>query len=263
MRKFAFILLISFCTFNLFTTDNNSNLRYPLSEKDDYEKAKILYQIASQSDSLEITEKIEYCLQAKKIAFEFEDKELFFDILLLQSSLYKEILDIEKYSSSIEEYIELYQETNKLTIESNKDQISKQIRIRNSFMIGFLILLNIAFVVLIRYRLKTTNQIKLEKANKQLEVISRKDPLTSISNRRDITEKINYEAIRYERNKKAFSLVMGDIDHFKLVNDEHGHDCGDYVLKKIADTIVSSIRKQDIVGRWGGKNSFFYYLKPV
>lgn len=260
MRRFAFILLIFFFTFNLFATDNNSNLSSPLSEKEVYDKAKILYQIASQSDSLETPEKIEYCLQAKKIAFDFEDKELLFDILLLESSLYKEILDIEKYSSSIEEYIELYKKTNKLTIESNKDQISKQIRIRNSFMIGFLILLNIAFVVLARYHLKTNNQIKLEKANKQLEVISRKDPLTSISNRRDILEKTNYEAIRYERNKKAFSLVMGDIDHFKLVNDEHGHDCGDYVLKKIADTIVSSIRKQDIVGRWGGEE--FLLLLP-
>jgi len=260
MRRIDFILLISFITFNIFAIDNNSNLSNPLYETKGYKKAKLLYQLAAQSDSLETTEKIEYCSQSKKIAYGVENKELLFDILLLESSLFKEILDIEKYSLSIEEYIKLLQETNKLKIKNSKDQILKQIRIKNSFIFGFLILFNIAFVVLARYSFKTANQIKLEKANKQLEVISRKDPLTSISNRRDILEKINHEAIRHERNKKAFSLVMGDLDHFKLVNDKHGHDCGDDLLIKIASTIVSSIRKQDIVGRWGGEE--FLLLLP-
>ena len=260
MRRIDFILLIFFITFNIFAKDNNSNLSNPLYKTKSYEKAKILYQLAAKSDSLETTEKIEFCSQAKKIAFDIEHKELLFDILLLESSLHKEILDIEKYSSAIEEYIKLLQETNEIKIKNSKDQILKQIRIKNSFIIGFLILFNIAFVILARYRLKTANQIKLEKANKQLEVISRKDPLTSISNRRDILEKINHEAIRYERNQRVFSLVMGDIDHFKLVNDKHGHDCGDDVLKKIASTIISSIRKQDIVGRWGGEE--FLLLLP-
>jgi len=59
--------------------------------------------------------------------------------------------------------------------------------------------------------------------------------------------------LRFERTRKTFAVAMCDIDHFKLFNDKHGHDCGDYVLKEVANLIRSSIRKQDDVGRWGGE----------
>ncbi len=262
MKKlfFIFILLIYFISLKLFAADNITKLRSSLNETNGVEKAIILYKLALQPDSLETKEKIDYCSQAKKIALNIGDNELLLNILLLESDIYKETFDIEKYSSSIEEYIELYKETAKIKMKSSKKQISTQIIIRNLFMIGFLLFLNIAFVFLIRYRLKTANHIKLEEAHILLEEISRKDPLTSISNRRDIIDKINYETIRFERNQKTFSLVMGDIDHFKSVNDRYGHDCGDYILKALADTIVSTIRKQDIVGRWGGEE--FILLLP-
>lgn len=262
MKKlfFIFILLIYFISLKLFAADNITKLRSSLNETNGVEKAIILYKLALQPDSLETKEKIDCCSQAKKIALNIGDNELLLNILLLESDIYKETFDIEKYSSSIEEYIELYKETAKIKMKSSKKQISTQIIIRNLFMIGFLLFLNIAFVFLIRYRLKTANHIKLEEAHILLEEISRKDPLTSISNRRDIIDKINYETIRFERNQKTFSLVMGDIDHFKSVNDRYGHDCGDYILKALADTIVSTIRKQDIVGRWGGEE--FILLLP-
>ncbi len=262
MKKlfFIFILFIYFISLKLFADDNITKSRSSLNETNGVEKAIILYKFALQSDSLETKEKIDCCSQAKKIALDIGDNELLLNILLLESNLYKESIDIEKYYSTIEEYIELYKTITKLKIEKDRDQISKQILIRNSFMVGFLIFFNIAFVVFARYRLKISEHIKLEKVNKQLEEISRKDPLISISNRRDIIDKINYETIRFERNQKTFSLVMGDIDHFKSVNDRYGHDCGDYILKALADTIVSTIRKQDIVGRWGGEE--FILLLP-
>lgn len=260
MKRSYFILLIAFFSFTLYATNNIAELKSSLIEKKGIEKAKILYKLASQSDSLKTTEKIEYCLQAKKIAVNFENNELLSDILLLESNLYKESSDIDKYYSSIEEYIELYKAITKLKIEKDRDQISKQILIRNSFMLGFLIFFNIAFVFFARYRLKIADHIKLEKVNQQLEEISRKDPLTAISNRRDIMEKINYEFIRFERNQKAFSIIMGDIDHFKSINDKYGHDCGDHILKLFAKIIVSVVRKQDIVGRWGGEE--FILLLP-
>lgn len=53
---------------------------------------------------------------------------------------------------------------------------------------------------------------------------------------------------------------MGDIDNFKSVNDNHGHECGDYILKALVNTIISGLRKQDIVGRWGGEE--FILLLP-
>ncbi len=79
------------------------------------------------------------------------------------------------------------------------------------------------------------------------------DPLTKLNNRRKILNALNSEILRFERTRKTFAVAMCDIDHFKLFNDKHGHDCGDYVLKEVANLIRSSIRKQDDVGRWGGE----------
>jgi len=96
-------------------------------------------------------------------------------------------------------------------------------------------------------------QKELEEANKRLSKLARTDPLTGLSNRRDIYEKIEYEIKRFERNNIPFSIVIGDIDDFKDVNDNLGHDAGDFVLFSIARHIRSMLRKQDVVGRWGGE----------
>ncbi len=96
-------------------------------------------------------------------------------------------------------------------------------------------------------------QNDLEEANKRLIKLARTDPLTGLSNRRDIYEKIEYEISRFERNNQTFAIVIGDIDDFKNVNDNLGHDAGDFVLFSLAHQIRSMLRKQDIVGRWGGE----------
>ncbi len=101
---------------------------------------------------------------------------------------------------------------------------------------------------------------QLEQATAQLEEMARTDPLTKLSNRRAFYESIVKEVIRFERNKRPFSIVMMDIDHFKKVNDTYGHDCGDYVLVTISNLIRSEIRKQDLLGRWGGEE--FIMLLP-
>lgn len=257
-----FALLLVFCLIfiNIYAAENIEFLRSSLDDATDIERSNIYYKLASQTDSLEISERLNYCKQAKNIAIKLDNSDLLFDILSLESEIYKEASDINNYSSSIQEYIEIYKKKSSIEMENSKKQITKQIIIRNSFMIGFIIFLNIAFIIFARYRLKTLDHIKLEKANVRLEKISRKDPLTNISNRRDILEKIEYETIRFERNKKSFCIVMGDIDHFKSVNDTYGHECGDYVLKELVNAIVASIRKQDIVGRWGGEE--FILLLP-
>ena len=260
MRKILFLLLITFYSIQLFASQSILKLQSSLPEATGLQNAKILYTLATRPDSLETSERIDFCIQAEKIAMDFENNELLLDVLLLESNLYKETTDFKNYSLSIEKYYNLYEKMTELKIENNKKQLSKQVTIRNLFMIGFIFLLNIAFIGFIRYRHKKADQIKLEKTKIQLEELSRKDSLTTISNRRDILEKISYETLRVERNKKTFSLVMCDIDHFKSVNDKYGHECGDYILKKIADTIVSSLRKQDIVARWGGEE--FILLLP-
>jgi diguanylate cyclase (GGDEF)-like protein len=87
----------------------------------------------------------------------------------------------------------------------------------------------------------------------ELDSLSRIDPLTKVSNRRDIMEKLEGEQSRFERYGKCFSVIMCDIDYFKKVNDLHGHDAGDYVLKQVAMLLRKHIRELDKLSRWGGE----------
>jgi diguanylate cyclase (GGDEF)-like protein len=84
--------------------------------------------------------------------------------------------------------------------------------------------------------------------------------LTRLSNRRDFLEKFQHEKGRFDRNRKPFAVVLGDIDDFKSVNDQYGHDCGDFALVNISSLMKSMVRKQDIIGRWGGEE--FILLLP-
>jgi PAS domain S-box-containing protein len=71
---------------------------------------------------------------------------------------------------------------------------------------------------------------ELTEIKKELEVSSRTDPLTNLLNRRGMEEKLDSEKGRWERSDKPFSLILCDIDFFKKVNDNYGHDAGDYIL---------------------------------
>ncbi len=149
----------------------------------------------------------------------------------------------------------------------NELEITKQKNIKRLFFIVSILVLMLAFMLYNRYRSNLRSHKRLEKAhskiiqmNKKLNEIARIDPLTKLSNRRDIIEKIEHEKKRFERNKKPFVLVMCDIDDFKSVNDRYGHDCGDYVLVLVSATMKKMIRKQDTVGRWGGEE--FLFLLP-
>jgi len=96
--------------------------------------------------------------------------------------------------------------------------------------------------------------IKEIKANyAKMEQMARIDPLTQLSNRRDLMEKIMHQKSFADRNSRPFVLALADIDKFKNINDLHGHDCGDFVLVSISNLLKEIIRKQDIVGRWGGE----------
>lgn len=89
--------------------------------------------------------------------------------------------------------------------------------------------------------------------NQKLDEMSRTDFLTGLNNRRVLFEKLEYEAKRVGRTKDPLSLLLLDIDHFKNVNDLHGHSIGDKVLIEIANILRSSIRSTDFVGRYGGE----------
>jgi diguanylate cyclase (GGDEF)-like protein len=82
---------------------------------------------------------------------------------------------------------------------------------------------------------------------------ARRDALTGMHNRRHLTEQLDYQMNTFLRTRQAFSLVSIDIDHFKHINDQHGHDIGDVVLKTTTQAMSQALREIDIFGRWGGE----------
>jgi diguanylate cyclase (GGDEF)-like protein len=95
--------------------------------------------------------------------------------------------------------------------------------------------------------------LRRQKAEEQLKVLSLTDPLTGLANRREMESRIISEAARSQRSGLPISFVLLDVDLFKKVNDNHGHDYGDHVLKKLAELLVNSVRRNDLVCRWGGE----------
>ena len=94
---------------------------------------------------------------------------------------------------------------------------------------------------------------KLVSENSKLDNYATYDPLTNLLNRRSADEKLNQLFDTHYHDEDAFSVIMCDIDKFKLVNDTYGHDAGDYVLKEVAWILKDTVRDEDIVSRWGGE----------
>jgi diguanylate cyclase (GGDEF)-like protein len=101
---------------------------------------------------------------------------------------------------------------------------------------------------------------RVDKLNEELKVISRVDGLTGLFNRRYWQERFEREFKLTYRNKKPISVLMLDIDHFKKVNDTHGHQAGDKVIQALAMLIRKATRETDIAGRYGGEE--FVILLP-
>jgi len=94
---------------------------------------------------------------------------------------------------------------------------------------------------------------KLRSMNRKLEKLSITDRLTGLYNRLKLDEVLESEAARVPRSGQPFSVILIDIDHFKQVNDQHGHQTGDQVLIAVAEILRSGTRTTDFVGRWGGE----------
>jgi len=88
---------------------------------------------------------------------------------------------------------------------------------------------------------------------KELELLSTTDELTNTGNRRYFEKKLKEEISRSSRYNYPFSLVMFDIDHFKVVNDKYGHTVGDEVLKEYSKFVKSYLREDDVFSRVGGE----------
>lgn len=97
------------------------------------------------------------------------------------------------------------------------------------------------------------NRQQLQNANAQLRHISRTDGLTGLLNRKTWDGQLYAEFKRFQRYRQPTSLIMFDIDHFKEINDTHGHTAGDAVIRHTAASLLSNLRESDIAGRYGGE----------
>lgn len=95
--------------------------------------------------------------------------------------------------------------------------------------------------------------MQLQELNKKLEVLIDIDHLTEIGNRRSFQKRIENIHLLSLRYNHPYSIIICDIDNFKLYNDTYGHQQGDYVLVSVANTMKSSIRRTDEIFRWGGE----------
>lgn len=90
-------------------------------------------------------------------------------------------------------------------------------------------------------------------ANRKLRRMATTDSLTGLFNRRHMTYLVEKELARFQRNGHPVAFLVLDIDHFKAINDEHGHETGDRVLEDVAGIIRGQLRTQDLIARWGGE----------
>lgn len=96
------------------------------------------------------------------------------------------------------------------------------------------------------------HQVKIDKLNQKLLQQSRTDALTGLWNRRVQNEVLDRELKRHKRESQPIGVMMLDIDHFKTVNDQHGHEVGDNALKVVAKVLTENSRETDYCVRYGG-----------
>ena len=139
-----------------------------------------------------------------------------------------------------------------LRVVSTRYQIALEIQAIN--LVAFTIIAFLLSRVVFFYNVKNfQNQQLIDKQQRELEELATKDPLTNTLNRRRFIEIFNIEIARSQRYRRPFALLLFDLDHFKRVNDDYGHNAGDAVLTEVARLVRGNLRKTDIFARWGGE----------
>lgn len=102
---------------------------------------------------------------------------------------------------------------------------------------------------------------ELQRTNRELERLVRTDPLTGLSNRLDVEQRLEIEYARFQRSHEPYCVLVMDVDFFKNINDTYGHAVGDKVLQQLGKIIRQSVRQVDVVGRVGGEE--FLVILPM
>ena len=93
----------------------------------------------------------------------------------------------------------------------------------------------------------------LQLANEKLEQLALTDVMTGLSNRNAANNRLRQQFLSYKRSGQTYAVLFLDIDHFKLINDNFGHETGDQVLRQLGTILLSSVRSNDFVARFGGE----------
>jgi len=164
----------------------------------------------------------------------------------------EECLDKHTYGKRWIEAIEKtkYQSA-KVKIKSKKDGLFYYYRIKLSKLEGRN-----------EYILIFTDVSDFERSKNELKNCAENDPLTKIYNRTKVNHLFESIFVNAKKYNQHFSVILFDIDHFKMINDTHGHNVGDKVLFELARLTQSLFRSSDILARWGGEE-FILILKDT
>ena len=118
----------------------------------------------------------------------------------------------------------------------------------------------VGLLIGITYLLTWRLVVGLDKVQRRLKKQASTDELTGLANRRTVMQRLEEESQRSQRLGEPLCITIFDLDHFKQINDTHGHPFGDFVLKRIAETMKEALRSYDILGRIGGEE--FILVSP-
>jgi len=147
-----------------------------------------------------------------------------------------------------------------MALDMNFRQATPAIEVQPRMLAG-LHYFNQAATLLILGLLATLYYRMVRSAEDSLRELACTDPLTQLHNRRFAMEVAQHEAAVFQRGGRPLAVVIGDVDHFKRINDHHGHAMGDTALRAVARVLRDGVREVDHVARWGGEE--FLVLLPA
>lgn len=131
------------------------------------------------------------------------------------------------------------------------------------YLMLLLMLVSVSLLVEQLAKLRDTahrRRLELSKALQRIQELATQDDLTGLPNRRHMQERLVQEQLRQRRQGGCTSVALVDVDHFKTINDRHGHGVGDEVLRALSQVMLKGLRESDTLARWGGEE--FMMLFP-
>jgi diguanylate cyclase (GGDEF)-like protein len=126
--------------------------------------------------------------------------------------------------------------------------------------VGLFLLFVAMWFIYKHYKMQAQTSLKLAVANKKLGELASTDSLTGLANRRSLLDQVSSDEKDRRASGQDSTLILLDLDHFKRINDQFGHDHGDAVLVEVSRRLESKLRDSDMVARWGGEE--FLVLLP-